>query len=196
MDPNRFILTAEQFLNARKASIPPAVIDLRGPELFEAGHLAGARNIPAGYLAEEAIFFPPKRLHLLYADSPEVAQAGAELLAQKGFEALGWLKGSYQDLTNSLTQTGELCLDKEPVERWPDLIEQVLDDRVRPYLEEDGGGLVLFQIEGDKLFVDFTGNCQGCESSRTATLRLVQLSLAVGLNHDLKVIARRTQEAN
>ena len=195
MDLSKLELTAPDFLAARQENPPPSVIDLRDTAAYEAAHLSGSRLIPLSYLAEEAIFFAPGRRYLLYGASAEQARSGAQLLAQRGLKQVGFYAGAYEPLqAQLLAETGALWLERNPQQDWPGLIEQVLDQRVRPMLEQDGGGLHLAELQGDKLYVDFTGNCKDCESSRTATLRLVQMSLCVGLNRDLKVIARRPSE--
>ena len=45
-------------------------------------------------------------------------------------------------------------------------IERVLDERVRPELQADGGGIVVVGIDPDNIVqVRLTGACQGCSSS-------------------------------
>jgi Fe-S cluster biogenesis protein NfuA len=53
-------------------------------------------------------------------------------------------------------------------------IERVLDQRVRPDLESDGGGIELVGIDQDRIVqVRLTGACQGCASSLiTLTMRV------------------------
>ena len=53
-------------------------------------------------------------------------------------------------------------------------IERVLDERVRPDLQSDGGGIELVGIDVDRIVqVRLTGACQGCSSSLiTLTMRV------------------------
>ncbi|MEM9506296.1 MAG: Fe-S cluster assembly protein NifU [Cyanobacteria bacterium P01_E01_bin.35] len=51
------------------------------------------------------------------------------------------------------------------------LIQQVIDQEIRPILAEDGGDMELFDIEGDVVKVILKGACSGCASS-TETLKL------------------------
>lgn len=51
------------------------------------------------------------------------------------------------------------------------LIQQVIDEQIRPVLVEDGGDLELFDVEGDTVKVILKGACSGCVSS-TETLKL------------------------
>jgi NifU-like protein len=51
------------------------------------------------------------------------------------------------------------------------LIQQVIDQEIRPILAEDGGDMELFDVEGDVVKVILQGACSGCASS-TETLKL------------------------
>jgi Fe-S cluster biogenesis protein NfuA len=53
-------------------------------------------------------------------------------------------------------------------------IERVLEDRVRPDLQTDGGGIELVGMDPDRIVqVRLTGACQGCSSSIiTITMRV------------------------
>ncbi|BFM38359.1 Fe-S cluster assembly protein NifU [Synechocystis sp. LKSZ1] len=50
------------------------------------------------------------------------------------------------------------------------LIQQVLDQEIRPVLRADGGDVELFDINGDHVQVVLKGACHGCSSS-TATVK-------------------------
>jgi NifU-like protein len=51
------------------------------------------------------------------------------------------------------------------------LIQQVINEEIRPVLVEDGGDMELFDVEGDVVKVILKGACSGCASS-TETLKL------------------------
>ena len=51
------------------------------------------------------------------------------------------------------------------------LIQQVINEEIRPVLVEDGGDMELFDIEGDTVEVILKGACSGCVSS-AETLKL------------------------
>lgn len=55
-----------------------------------------------------------------------------------------------------------------------DQIERVLEERVRPDLRTDGGGIELVGMDEDRIVqVRLTGACQGCSSSMfTMTMRV------------------------
>lgn len=48
-------------------------------------------------------------------------------------------------------------------------VQEVLDDFVRPALQDDGGDIELVRIEENDIYVRLVGACAGCPSS-TATL--------------------------
>jgi Fe-S cluster biogenesis protein NfuA len=53
-------------------------------------------------------------------------------------------------------------------------IERILDEKVRPELQADGGGIVVVGLDADNILqVRLTGACQGCSSS------IVTLSMRV-----------------
>jgi NifU-like protein len=51
------------------------------------------------------------------------------------------------------------------------LIQQVIDNEIRPILAEDGGDMELFDVVGDVVKVILKGACSGCASS-TETLKI------------------------
>ncbi len=51
------------------------------------------------------------------------------------------------------------------------LIQQVIDQEIRPVLAQDGGDMELFDVEGDVVKVVLKGACNGCVSS-TETLKV------------------------
>jgi Fe-S cluster biogenesis protein NfuA len=50
------------------------------------------------------------------------------------------------------------------------LISDLLDERVRPYLQSDGGDLIVVGLDGKQLKVHYQGACGSCPSSLSATL--------------------------
>lgn len=50
------------------------------------------------------------------------------------------------------------------------LVEEILEEKVRPSLRAHGGGIEVVDIENFKVYVKLKGGCQGCSSS-SATLK-------------------------
>jgi NifU-like protein len=69
------------------------------------------------------------------------------------------------------------------------LIQEVLETEVRPFLKADGGDVELFDVEGDKVKVILRGACGSCPSS------LVTLKVAVEAKLQEKVLPSLVVEA-
>lgn len=54
------------------------------------------------------------------------------------------------------------------------LINQILDDRIRPGLASDGGGIELLSIHGNVVEVRYQGACGNCPSSGKGTLSFIE----------------------
>ena len=67
-------------------------------------------------------------------------------------------------------------------------INALLDEEVRPYLQNDGGDLHVLGLEGNKLSVHYQGACGTCPSSITGTLRGIQNMLR-SIDPDLEIVA-------
>jgi Fe-S cluster biogenesis protein NfuA len=68
-------------------------------------------------------------------------------------------------------------------------INEILNQRVRPYLASDGGGLQVLGIEGNKVMIRYQGACGSCPSSISGTLAAIEGLLKRDLNPALEVIA-------
>jgi NifU-like protein len=87
--------------------------------------------------------------------------------------------------------------DKEGIEGWLELskleqkalIEDVLNKEIRPYVESDGGGVEVVDIqEGKKVIIVYQGACVSCFASTGSTLTAIQEMLRKKLYRDLIVI--------
>jgi rhodanese-related sulfurtransferase len=72
-----------------------AVLDLRSGEEFAAGHIRGARNIPAGQLGEslDALKRYKDKPVIVYCERGATAAAAMRTLAQQGFGQVANLRG-------------------------------------------------------------------------------------------------------
>ncbi|MCB9878516.1 MAG: NifU family protein [Planctomycetes bacterium] len=85
--------------------------------------------------------------------------------------------------------------DYDPLEQLPKggdpemlgRINALLDDRVRPALAGDGGGLQVMGLEGKTLFIRYQGACGSCPSSTSGTLMAIQNLLQSEIDEDLVV---------
>lgn len=102
-------------------------------------------------------------------EAPSADDNSAQLAAQAG-EALDPAKLSDADRER---------LDK---------INAILDEQIRPYLQNDGGDLFVTGLEGNRLSVHYQGACGSCPSSLSGTLAGIE-SLVRQLEPDLEVVA-------
>ena len=66
-------------------------------------------------------------------------------------------------------------------------INTLLDDRVRPALAGDGGGLQVLGLEGKTLTIRYQGACGSCPSSTAGTLMAIQRLLQSEIDEELVV---------
>ncbi|MFT4512297.1 MAG: Fe-S cluster biogenesis protein NfuA [Planctomycetota bacterium] len=66
-------------------------------------------------------------------------------------------------------------------------INALLDDRVRPALANDGGGLQVLGLDGKTLLIRYEGACGSCPSSTAGTLMAIQNLLQSEVDEDLVV---------
>ncbi|HSQ04565.1 MAG TPA: NifU N-terminal domain-containing protein [Burkholderiales bacterium] len=69
-----------------------------------------------------------------------------------------------------------------------DRINELLDDQVRPYLQNDGGDLYVLGLEGNRLTVHYQGACGSCPSSLSGTLAGIE-GLVRQIEPDIEVVA-------
>ena len=69
------------------------------------------------------------------------------------------------------------------------VIEEVLDQDIRPYIALDGGGVtVLNLIEDRELVISYQGSCTSCYSSVGTTLSYIQQVIRAKVHPDLSVV--------
>ena len=69
-----------------------------------------------------------------------------------------------------------------------EVIEQLLDDQIRPFLQGDGGDLQVLALEGNRLKIHYQGACGSCPSSLSGTLVGIE-NLLRQVEPDIEVIA-------
>jgi rhodanese-related sulfurtransferase len=60
------LITPKELRDLQESAHAPLVIDVRGPEEYEAGHLPGAMNVPADELEDRLGEIPSGRLVVPY----------------------------------------------------------------------------------------------------------------------------------
>ena len=69
-----------------------------------------------------------------------------------------------------------------------DKINALLDEQVRPHLQNDGGDLHVVGLAGNQLSVHYQGACGTCPSSISGTLRGIE-NLVRSIEPDIEVVA-------
>lgn len=68
------------------------------------------------------------------------------------------------------------------------MVEELLDQHIRPHLQMDGGDIQVIDLEGDLLTIRYEGACGSCPSSQTGTLEAIRSTLRNEYNPQLDVI--------
>lgn len=67
-------------------------------------------------------------------------------------------------------------------------INEILDERVRPYLMGDGGYLEILDLKDHTLSIRYQGACGSCPSSLTGTLMAIESMLKTEVDPELEVV--------
>lgn len=68
-------------------------------------------------------------------------------------------------------------------------INELLDERIRPYLASDGGWLEVMGLEDNTLKIRYEGACGSCPSSLTGTLMAIENMIREEIHPDITVVA-------
>ncbi|HEX8163119.1 MAG TPA: NifU family protein [Pyrinomonadaceae bacterium] len=67
-------------------------------------------------------------------------------------------------------------------------INEILDERIRPYLAADGGWLEIAGLKDNTLTIRYQGACGSCPSSITGTLTAIEGMLKQEIDPELEVV--------
>lgn len=68
-------------------------------------------------------------------------------------------------------------------------INELLDERIRPYLASDGGWLEILELEDNTLKIRYEGACGSCPSSLTGTLMAIENMIKEEVDSEITVVA-------
>lgn len=71
------------------------------------------------------------------------------------------------------------------------LIQQTMDEQVRPALKAHGGDIELIDVEGDKVIVAFRGMCAQCKVSSFTMQQVVEAKLKEFVSDDIHVVEKK-----
>ena len=80
---------------------------------------------------------------------------------------------------------GTSLADDEKLDR----INKLLDERIRPGLAGDGGGVEVISFEENTLQISYHGACGSCPSSGSGTLRYIEGMLQDEVDPEIRVIS-------
>jgi NFU1 iron-sulfur cluster scaffold homolog, mitochondrial len=90
---------------------------------------------------------------------------------------------------SSIPQEKEISVLDEKDSELLKQINEILDNRVRPALAGDGGGLEVLGLDGLKVMIKYQGACGSCPSSINGTLRAIEGLLRRDVNPAIEVVA-------
>jgi Fe-S cluster biogenesis protein NfuA len=68
-------------------------------------------------------------------------------------------------------------------------VNEILDERIRPYLASDGGWLEVLSLEDKKLTIHYQGACGSCPSSLSGTLMGIERLMQEEIDPEIEVVA-------
>lgn len=189
-DPAKHELDPVQCLKERRKNMPPIILDIRSQDEYKEKHLIGAYSFPGEYLKNSMSQIPPYAQVILYGDSDDTKTIEyVKLMAENKFTDVSYVKGGLDALLEALKASDEeVILSDVPEEKWEGKIEEVLNQKIRPALAADGGGLQVTKIEKDRVHIHYEGACRGCASAATGTLNFIRNTLSTSLNHEIDVV--------
>jgi len=149
---------------------------------YEQTKRIGIDLIEKGLQRKSKIPLLPERLSLVFEAVKSAAQACSDLLLPQTLSTplprdLSNSEGGYPGW-RELTRPQKIAV-----------IEQLLDEEIRPYIELDEGGIeVLDLINERELLIAYSGNCTSCFSSIGATLSTIQEILRTKIDSELTVV--------
>lgn len=75
-------------------------------------------------------------------------------------------------------------------------IEKILDKKIRPALQSDGGDLEIVEFKDNILKIEYSGACSSCPSATMGTLEGIEQILKDEYNENIKIEATNKQQDN
>ena len=67
-------------------------------------------------------------------------------------------------------------------------INSIIDNKISPELQKDGGDITLVDIDGNKVFVKLRGRCSGCKNSTLTLKAFVETTLRDAVDKNIEVV--------
>lgn len=103
--------------------------------------------------------------------------------------ACGKCKSAIQDIIDTYYKKEGEKKEKElsPAQRILK-INTILEKKISPELQKDGGDINLVDIDGNKVFVKLRGKCSGCKNSMLTLKAFVESTLKDAVSPDIEVV--------
>lgn len=86
-----------------------------------------------------------------------------------------------------ITEGGWPGFDTMTTEQKLSVLEAVVKEDIRPYIEMDGGGIEIINLLGNEVIIAYEGSCTTCYSSTGATLSYIQQLLQAKVSKEIIV---------
>ena len=103
--------------------------------------------------------------------------------------ACGKCKSAIQDIINTYYKKEGEKKEKElsPAQKILK-INTIIEKKISPELQKDGGDINLVDIDGNKVFVKLRGKCSGCKNSMLTWKAFVESTLKDAVSPDIEVV--------
>ncbi|MHC4814061.1 MAG: NifU family protein [Planctomycetota bacterium] len=181
-----------QVLSIQPTPNPNAYKFIVDKQLLDAGtrHYDTAQDAQGDALAA-ALFAVPGVETLYFAENFVTVSTGADADWRALHEQVKGVLDTHFVDTEDAAQTAQPTAGAGPATDDPDLLRQIneiLDDRVRPALAGDGGGLEILSLENKALTIRYQGACGSCPSAIAGTLRAIENLLQMEVDQELAVL--------
>jgi len=110
-------------------------------------------------------------------------------LVRKIAEPIRAEPGADQQSTATVAAAATVIANLNPADQQRlDMINQLIDEQIRPALQGDGGDLHVVGLDGNLLSVHYQGACGTCPSSIAGTLRGIE-NLVQSIEPDIELVA-------
>jgi NifU-like protein len=107
-----------------------------------------------------------------------------------------WGTEKIKHTNNQNTQTSQQNLTAQQTEntdnnssfKFYKQIDKLINDKIRPIMQQDGGDLELIDIKGKMIYVELKGACSGCIGANQTIKHLVENLLKENVDSEIRVI--------
>ena len=106
--------------------------------------------------------------------------------------ACGKCKSAIQDIIDTYYHKEKKAKEEEKSSLSPAQkilkINSIIDNKISPELQKDGGDITLVDIDGSKVFVKLRGRCSGCKNSTLTLKAFVETTLKDAVDKSIEVV--------